>query len=123
MKTDLVLFTKNTGEEVTFEQLVQRIYENSAERHDAIIATAEHITSRIKSPQDAMALMPSLIELNKVAVKNDDQLLALAAIMQRTISKKTKDNDEKFTFSSTDRKLLMEAAKRSGIPAESSSDV
>lgn len=122
MKTDIVLFTKSTGEEVTFENLVRRIYENSAERHDNIIATAEHITSKIETPQDAMALMPSLIELNKVAVKNDDQLLALAAIMQRTIGKKTKDNDEKFTFTSTDRKLLMEAAKRSSIPAEASTD-
>jgi len=122
MKTDIVLFTKTTGEEVTFEQLVQRIYENSAERHDAIIATAEHITSKIETPSDAMALMPSLIELNKVAVKNDDQLLALAAIMQRTVGKKTQENDEKFSFSSTDRKLLMEAAKRSSIPAEASTD-
>lgn len=122
MKTDIVLFTKTTGEEVTFEHLVQRIYENSAERHDAIIATAEHITTKIETPSDAMALMPSLIELNKVAVKNDDQLLALAAIMQRTVGKKTQENDEKFSFSSTDRKLLMEAAKRSSIPAEASTD-
>ena len=122
MKTYIVLFTKSTGEEVTFENLVQRIYENSAERHDNIIATAEHITSKIETPQDAMTLMPSLIELNKVAVKNDDQLLALAAIMQRTIGKKIKDNDEKFTFTSTDRKLLMDAAKRSAIPAEASTD-
>lgn len=121
MKTDIVLFKKNTGEEVTFEDLMQRIYENSSERHDAIIATADHITKKIETAADAMMLMPNLIELNKVAVRNDDQLLALAAIVQRHIGKKTK-SDDSMMFSAEDRKLLMEAAKKSALPAAAMSD-
>lgn len=121
MKSNIVLFRKNTGDEVTFEDLLRRIYENSAERHDQIIATSEHVASKIQNSSDALVLMPSLIELQKVAVKNDDQLINLANIVQRSIGKPSTDGDESFKLSADDRKALMEAAKMaSGIPSQSS---
>jgi hypothetical protein len=120
MKTSPILFKKTTGEEVSFEDLLRKIYENSEERHAQIIATADHVTSKINEPADAMALMPSLIELQKVAVKNDDQLINMASIIQRTMAKSSKSEDEGFNISAEDRRALLEAAKRSSLPAASS---
>lgn len=122
MKTSPVIFKKSTGEDVSFEDLLRKIYENSEERHQQIIATAEHVTKKIKNPADAMQLMPSLIELQKVAVKNDDQMLNLASIIQRTMQKASKGEDEGFNISAEDRKALLAAAKQAVIPSQSSDE-
>lgn len=119
MKTSLVLFRKSNGDDVSFEELLRKIYENSEERHAQIVATAEHITSKIEKPEDALGLLGPLIELQKTAIKNDDQLINLAGIIQRSINK-TKPDEEGFSMSAEDRKSLLEAAKRAGIPSRSS---
>lgn len=121
VKTSPVLFQKTTGEEICFEDLLRKIYENSEERHVQIIATAEHITSKIEKSEDAVMLMGPLIELQKVAVKNDDQMINLASIIQRSISKTT-TKEEGFNLSAEDRKSLLDAAKRSVIPSQSSDE-
>ena len=123
MKTEVVIFKNNTGNEVTLEDILRRIYENSSERHDQIVATTDHITSKIDSPSDAMMLMPSLIELQKTAIKNDDQLISLAAIVQKSIAAEKKGKgDEKFVLTANDRQLLLERAKELGLPGESNAD-
>ena len=123
MKTDVVIFKKNNGNEMTLEDLLRKVYENSVERHDQIIATSEHVTSKINGPADAVMLLPALIELQKVAVKNDDQLLNLAGVIQRAISAEKKGkSEEKFNISADDRKLLLERAKQMGLPSASSDE-
>lgn len=121
MKADLVIFRKNDGNEVTLEDLLRKIYENSDKRREQILATSEHVTSKIENAADALMLMPQLIELTKVAVKNDDQLINLAGMIQRMLAADKKgDKEDKFNLSADDRKLLLERAKQLGIPSASS---
>lgn len=124
MNKDLVLFKKANGKNVTFEDLMRNIYENSELRREHMLATADHIKEKIQTTNDAILLLSGMVELQKAAIKNDDQLIALASIVQRATAKiSVASKEQSFGMSAEDRRLLLEQAKSyKPIPGQSSGD-
>lgn len=118
----VTLFRTDKGDEITFEDLLKQIWTNSTEKQIHILNTAEHLKNMIGTIQDAVIIMPSMIQLQDVSIKNDDQLVKMAAIVQRMQSKVSKKSDTMdYGMSAEERAELMETVRKSQIPAGSSS--
>lgn len=127
MKKD-ILFTQDNGQDVTFEDLLKRVYDNSVEKQTHLIATADQIKPMIQNVQDAVVLLPLLVDLQNASIRNDEQLIKMAAIVERHLGKSSKSakvlDIESFGISVDERNNLLERAKqmRKEIPGESSTD-
>jgi hypothetical protein len=125
MNNDVVLFTKN-GKDITFEDLLLKIYENSEEKQQHLIATAEQVKPMIKTLQDAVIILPMLTDLQNTSVRNDEQLIKMAAIVQRGLgkSKVSQNPATELGISAEERQMLLEQAKelRKTIPGAAATD-
>ena len=123
MNSEVLLFKDNDGKDVSFEDLLKTIYENSIEKRNSIIEIAKTIAPKIDSLADAMAILPHLTDLQNTAIKNDEQLIKLAVIAQRGISKPKSKFDspiEDFGFTPEQRREMLERAKKTMVPGSSS---
>ncbi len=127
MNRDIVLFEKE-GKEFTFEDILLKIYENSQVKQQQILATVQHVTPMIETMSDAMAILPLLTSLQETAIKNDDALVKMAAIVQRGLGKQKQKFDlpeKEDELSDFDwRQQLMEQAEeiRKAIPGSASGE-
>lgn len=94
-----------------FSSLLKDIVLNSEDRNDTIQKLIEDLRIMVKTPNDAIIIIPLIKEYLDVTVKNDEQLVKLAAIVQRLASNSAgKDGEGSFGLSEEERKQLMEEA-------------
>ena len=67
----------------TFPSLLEDIYTNSKKKEAQINELIKQLQPMIKNISDATILVPIIKEYLEVAVKNDDHLIKMAAIVQR----------------------------------------
>ena len=72
----------------TFGGLCQDIVKNSEEKKQQLDILITDLREMIKTIQDATMIVPLLKEYYDVGVRNDEQLIKLAAIIQRLIAGK-----------------------------------
>ena len=70
----------------TYSSLLKDIYQNSKQKEEQINELIGQLTPMIKNFGDATIIVPLIKEYLDVAVKNDDHLIKMAAIVQRGIS-------------------------------------
>lgn len=121
-KNSIPLFTLDSGEEVCFEDILKKIYINAEEKNNNITATAQRVMALTKTLNDMIVMMPILVDMQKAAIQNDDMLVKMAAIVQRSQKTTTKDTGlDDSLISPDERKMLMEAVKKSKeVPGSSS---
>jgi hypothetical protein len=85
----------------TFDKLLKQIHENSNEKSSQLANLVRKLTEFIKSPDDAALLVPLVAQYLEVGVKNDEQLIKLAGIIQR-FTKTTSTNNEDTSYGLTD---------------------
>lgn len=121
-KSSSPLFTLDNGDEVRFEDLLKKIYTNSEEKNQNITATAQRIMALTKTLNDMVVMMPILVDMQKAAIANDDMLVKMAAIVQRSQNAKSKDAGlDNTLITEEERKILMDAVRESkNIPGSSS---
>lgn len=125
MNKDIVLFTNDNQEIVTLEHLFKKIYNNSETKSKHILDTAEGLKPLIVTLSDAVTLMPTMVQLQEASIRNDEQLIKLAAIVQRMQAKKSgKFNDDGMTFglSQSEKDEILKAAKESSVPGQANGD-
>lgn len=92
----------------TFGSLCQDIVKNSEEKKQQIDILITDLRQMIKTINDATMVVPMLKEYYDVSVRNDEQLIKLAAIIQRMISGKVgADGDGGTLLSDEEKKQLM----------------
>jgi hypothetical protein len=98
----------------TFDKLLKQIHENSNEKSTQIAQLIRKLTEFIKSPDDAALLVPLVAEYLEVGVRNDEQLIKLAGIIQRFV-KTTSSSNEDTSYGLTDdeRAEILANAKES----------
>lgn len=112
-----VLFKGSDGKDVTFEDLLRKIYENAEAKNFHLLETARNVGTKIDSIQDAVMVLPFLTSLQSVSVKNDEQLVKMAAIVARQNKKVNADDDDLAAYGITAemRKEIMEEAQKVSI--------
>lgn len=94
-----------------FSSLLKDIVVNSEDRNDTIQKLIDDLRIMVKTPNDAIIIIPLIKEYLDVTVKNDEQLVKLAAIVQRLASNSVgKEGEGAFGLSEEERKQLMEEA-------------
>jgi len=92
----------------TFSGLMKDIYENSKKKEAQINELIKQLQPMIKNMGDATILVPIIKEYLEVAVKNDEHLIKMAAIVQRAFSR-TDDTSSGVILTEEEKKQLLEA--------------
>jgi hypothetical protein len=78
----------------TFGSLCRDIVKNSEEKKQQLDVLITDLREMIKTIQDATMVVPLLRDYYDIGVKNDEQLIKLAAIVQRIIAGKSNSEVE-----------------------------
>ena len=95
----------------SFASLCKDIINNSEQKKDQLDILITDLKDMIKTVNDAVTIVPLLKEYFDVSVRNDEQLIKLAAIVQRLMSGKVGPDGEGGGTMLTDeeKKQLMSA--------------
>lgn len=92
----------------TFASLCKDIVSNAEEKKTQLDVLITDLREMIKTVNDAVTIVPLLKEYFDVSVRNDEQLIKLAAIIQRMMAGKATDGDSgSAVLTDEERKQLM----------------
>jgi hypothetical protein len=94
----------------TFSSLLQDIYKNSTDKKTQINKLISQLSPLVTNATEAAVIVPMIAEYLDVAVKNDEQLVKMAGIVQRLINAETTSNDGEL-ISASEREALMKQAE------------
>jgi len=89
-----------------FGDLLEEIYDNQKKKEKQITALISELRPLIEDTGDATLIVPLIKEYLEIGVKNDDQLVKLATIIQRIIQNQESATDS-FGISEEEREQLM----------------
>lgn len=96
----------------TLADLFQEIHSNSVEKRNKMVSLIEDIRPLIKNTNDAMLLVPIIKEYMDVSVRNDENLIKLAMVIQRIIVKQTEIGaSNEFGLSEDEKNKLINQAE------------
>jgi len=95
---------------ITFADLMSDVYHNSKKMSRQINQLVAQLQPLIKNASDATVIVPLIKEYLDVAVKNDDQLVKLTAIVQRYISTKQTISGDDGLLSAEEKDELLRLA-------------
>ena len=92
--------------------LFKDIYENTKTNKTQLEVLMKEVVGFIKDGDTAVQIIPMLKEYLEINVKNDDQLVKVAAIVQRMIATESKgSSEEEFGLSDSEKEQLMAAVE------------
>lgn len=92
-----------------YSSLLKDVVINSEQKKDQIDILVSDLRSMIKTANDAIVVVPLIKDYLDVSVRNDEQLVKLAAVVQRLISSQNQGEDGNMgmLLSEDERKQLM----------------
>jgi hypothetical protein len=96
----------------TFADLMSDVYHNSKKKDRQINQLIAQLQPLIRNASDATVIVPLIKEYLDVAVKNDDHLVKLTAIVQRFISTKQTIAGADGLLSDEEKQQLMKIAEK-----------
>lgn len=86
----------------SFSTLCKDIVLNQNSKKDQIDILISDLRQMIKTANDAVVIVPLIRDYFDIGVKNDEQLIKLAAVVQRILSRGNENNDDASTLVLTD---------------------
>jgi len=118
MATDYEIFKGKTLGDV-----FKDIYDNSHTNKKQLEVLMKEVVGFIKDGDTAIQIIPMLKEYLEINVKNDDQLVKMAAIVQRMISSEAKASDgNEFGLTDAEKEQLMTAVEDVAADVQKHSD-
>ena len=105
-----------------FSDLSQEIYENSKLKKTQIDLLVQEVHGYIQVIEDIAIVGPILKELMDVGVKNDDNLLKLATVIQRIMNKQADVTEETSLLSDDEKEELMSSLEDAAASLQNKSD-
>ena len=105
-----------------FSDLSQEIYENSKLKKTQIDLLVQEVHGYIQGIEDIAIVGPILKELMDVGVKNDDNLLKLATVIQRIMNKQADVAEETSLLSEDEKEELMASLEDAAASLQNKSD-
>lgn len=106
---DKIIFGKKT-----FSDLLEEIYNNQKKKSDQITSLIKELQPLVKDVGDATLIVPLLKEYLDIGVKNDEQLIKLAQIVQRITQTASKDSNGDFVISEEEKEALRKQIEEVG---------
>ena len=117
MEKDFKIF-----DDKNFSDLSKEIYENSKLKKTQIDLFIQEVHSYIQGIEDIAIVGPVLKELFDVAVKNDDNLLKLATVIQRIKNKQADIVDDASLLTDDEKQELMDTLEEAAADLQDKSD-
>ena len=96
----------------TFADIMSDVYNNSKKKDRQLNLLIAQLEPLVKNLQDATVVVPLIKEYMEVSVKNDDQIVKLAAIVQRMMKDANSDDGSGgLGLSDDEKKQLLANAK------------
>ena len=96
----------------SLSNLFEDIYKNTERNKTQLEVLMKEVTSFIKDGDTAVQIIPMLKEYLEINVKNDDQLVKMAAIVQRIIATEGKAGaEDEFGLSEAEKEQLLNAVE------------
>ena len=92
----------------SFSGLLKDIYKNSADKEKQIKILIGELRPLIKNIGDATIIVPLIKEYMEIGVKNDEQLVKMAAVVQRAVAANKSSDSNEFMLSDEEKKQLLE---------------
>jgi hypothetical protein len=89
-----------------FSDILQEIYNTKKTRENQVMTLITELQPLVKEVGDATLLVPLIKDYLEIAVKNDDQLIKMATIVQRVFNSSTTEGN--LTISEDEKKQLMD---------------
>ena len=103
--------------------LFKDIYDNSTKNKEQLDVLMKEVVGFIKDGDTAVQIIPMLKEYLEINVKNDDQLVKVAAIVQRIIAAESKGSSEdEYGLTESEKEQLMDAIEGAATDLQSHSD-
>ena len=107
----------------SLSDLFKDIYDNTTKNKEQLEVLMKEVVGFIKDGDTAVQIIPMLKEYLEINVKNDDQLVKVAAIVQRIIAAETKGgSDDEFGLSDKEKEQLMGAIEDAATDLQQHSD-
>lgn len=105
---NITLFGKKT-----FADLLKEIHTNSSNKEKEIRGLINNLKPLITSTGDAVIIVPLIKDYLDVSVKNDDLLIKMAGIVQRSLNSSKSEDD--ILLSDSDKEMLFQSIQELDI--------
>ena len=96
----------------SLSNLFKDIYDNTTRNKEQLEVLMKEVVGFIKDGDTAVQIIPMLKEYLEINVKNEEQLVKIAAIVQRLIATESKGgSEEEFGLSESEKEQLMAAVE------------
>ncbi len=89
-----------------FSDILEEIYNNQKRKETQVTALISELKPLVQEIGDATLIVPLIKEYMEIGVKNDEQLIKMATIIQRVINNNTTD-DGNFGISEEEKNQLL----------------
>lgn len=95
----------------TFADIMSDVYNNSKKKDRQLKLLIAQLEPLVTNLSDATAVVPLIKEYMEVSIKNDDQIVKLAAIVQRMMKDANTGEDGGLGLTEDEKKQLLQNAK------------
>jgi len=104
---------KNIFGKKKFSDILEEIYNNQKKKEEQISTLISELKPLIQDIGDATLVVPLLKEYLEISVKNDEQLIKMATIIQRAVQNDG-DDDGNFGMTEEEKQQLLNEVKKFG---------
>jgi hypothetical protein len=106
---------KNIFGKKKLSDIFQEIYQNQKKKEEQISALIGELKPLINDIGDATLIVPLIKEYMELGIKNDEQLIKMATIVQRALNSETSD-DSNFGMTEEEKAQLLAEVKNFNSP-------
>jgi hypothetical protein len=103
---------KNIFGSKKFSDILEEIYNNQKKKEEQISTLISELKPLIQDIGDATLVVPLLKEYLEISVKNDEQLIKMATIIQRAVQNEVDDGN--FGMTEEEKQQLLNEVKKFG---------
>ena len=108
---DMGQLDKNIFGSKKFSDILEEIYNNQKKKEEQISTLISELKPLIQDIGDATLVVPLLKEYLEISVKNDEQLIKMATIIQRAVQNEATD-DGNFGMTEEEKQQLLAEVKK-----------
>jgi hypothetical protein len=97
-----------------FSDILEEIYNNQKKKETQVSALISELKPLVQEIGDATLIVPLIKEYLDISVKNDEQLIKMATIVQRALQVQSQNNSNELAFSEEEKAQLFDLAKNVG---------
>ena len=107
----------------SLSDVFEDIYNNSETNKKQLDILIKEIVGFIKDGDTAVQLIPAIKEYLEIKVKNDEQLVKMASIVQRLVSSENKGSESEFGLTEKEKEQLVGSIEKVAQEAQDYTDV